>query len=243
MLAEPIDDTGIYVVDRTDYAEFAFRDEVANLFAVGKRRGDRLEDILADGERNEILIAHARVSLAGALNGGNDVVNEAGDASVYNGSRGDGAHRAALGVSQDDHERRVEMARAVLGRTDLIGVRDISCDAHDKQVTDASVEQALKRNARVGAADDGRHRRLSGAGLEDSVHARVRVLRRSSDEARVAFFEGSEDLVGGWRNGAWGGDGGGADCEGGHDADGEDDARLRRHRELRKACECALRLC
>ena len=181
--------------------------------------------------------------MAGALDGGNNVVDEAGDASVYNGARGDGAHRAALGVSQDDHERRVQMAGAVLGRTDLVGVRDISCDAHDEQVTDASVEQALKRNARVGAADDGRHRRLSGAGLDDAVNARVRVLRRSSDEARVAFFEGGEDFVGGWRNGAWGGDGGGADCEGGQDADGEDDAGLQRHNELRKVCEFALRLC
>ena len=82
VLAEPIDDTGVDVVDGADYAEFAFSDAVADLLAVGERRGDRLEDILADGERNEILVAHARVGVAGALDGGNDVVDEAGDASV-----------------------------------------------------------------------------------------------------------------------------------------------------------------
>ena len=125
------------------------------------------------------------------------------------------------------------MACPVFGRADLVSVRDISCDAHDEKVTDASVEQALKRNARVGAADDGRHRRLSRAGLNDAVHARVRVLRRSGDEAGVAFFEGGQDFVGGWSDGAWGGEGavggegGGGDCKRGHDGEGEDDAGLR----------------
>ena len=119
------------------------------------------------------------------------------------------------------------MACPVFGRADLVGVRDISCDAHDEKVTDASVEQALKRNARVGAADDGRHRRLSRAGLNDAVHARVRVLRRSCDEAGVAFFERGEDFVSGWTDGAWDGEGDGGHREGGHDAQGEDDAGLR----------------
>ena len=197
MLAKPVDGARVDVVHRTDHTELVLLHEATHRLAVRKRRCDRLEHILAHCERNDVLVGDARMRMARALDGGNDVVDERGDAAVDDRTRCDGVHGAALRMAEHDQDGRLEVPGAVLDRADLIDVGDIACDADDEDVADALVEHALKRHARVGAAEDRDHRRLAGAGLDDAGDPGVRVLRGSRDKSRVARLEFGDDFIGG----------------------------------------------
>ena len=68
------------------------------------------------------------------------------------------ADRAARVVAEHDDEREVEHADAELERAEHAGVDDVAGRADDEEVAEALVEDDLRGDARVGAAEEDRER-------------------------------------------------------------------------------------
>jgi hypothetical protein len=99
-------------------------------------------------------------------------------------------------VSEDDNQRRAEHGRAVFDGAERGGVNEVAGISSDEKLADAMpAENQLRRNAAVGATDDGCSRRLvrrRGASLRGKVdRAELRVLHI----AFIARFQGVEGLV------------------------------------------------
>jgi hypothetical protein len=79
-------------------------------------------------------------------------------------------------MAEHDQERRAQHLGAVLDRAHGGGIHEVAGIAGDEQLAEPqAAEQQLRRNAAVGAADDGRPRRLMagdvGAPLGQLHHA------------------------------------------------------------------------
>ena len=211
VFAEPLDLAGGDIADGADDLEFAGAHFVEDFGAVLVEVVHGLPDVLGDGELCDGGFVGGGVVLAGAVDGGGDVVDEAGDLSVElsaGGCRGDGA---ALGVTHDDEEGRVEVADAVLDGAGFAVTGDITGDADDEDIADAAVEDAFDGEAGVGAGEDGDEGVLAGGGeVFAAAGLGVGGVGAVGDPAFVAFLKPGEGGVGiGGGVGLGGGFGGG----------------------------------
>jgi hypothetical protein len=100
-------------------------------------------------------------------------------------------------VTEHDHERRIEVPRAVFDRADLIDIRDIPRDAHDKQVADPLVKEQFDRRAGVCAGQNDRKRMLTiGEGVASTRLIGAGMLGAMRQISLTPIDESLERLIG-----------------------------------------------
>jgi hypothetical protein len=73
---------------------------------------------------------------------------------------------------------------------------DVTGHAHDEQVAETLVEDKLRWDARIGAAEDGGEWVLSRNDLDTSCRRLVRMNRLARDEASIAIHQILKGLIG-----------------------------------------------
>src|SRR6476646_3821110 len=153
-------------------------------------RLDELRAALVQGvgraDHREPAVGHPLADDRGALDDVADVA--AGQHPTLDGVHRR-AHRAAAVVAEDHDERDVEHADTELDRAQHAGVDDVAGGADDEQVAQALVEDDLRCDTRVAAAEHQRERLLHGGQAVASRDVLVGVLVAPRDEAGVAALE------------------------------------------------------
>jgi hypothetical protein len=108
-----------------------------------------------------------------------------------------GEDGAALRVAEHDDEPRAELLGGVLDAPDLRGRDDVPGDADDEEVAEPLIEDDLSGDARVGAAENDRVRRLLLRELGAALLAEERLEPADvGGEAGVAVLEALEGFEG-----------------------------------------------
>jgi hypothetical protein len=79
---------------------------------------------------------------------------------------------AALSVAQHHHQVRPELLCSKFHAADQRGGNYVAGHANDEKVAEALIEDDLDRYPRIGTAENGRERRLTGGQLEPARPAR-----------------------------------------------------------------------
>ena len=130
--------------------------------------------------------------------------DEFGDVAVDSGVFGDGFHRAAGFVAEDDEERGPEVVDAVFDGADLVGAGDVAGDADDEEITHALVEEGLDGDTGIGAGEKDREGGLAFGLFRAAGGVLTRVGGGAADVALVAFGEGGRGLLRSERGGCGG---------------------------------------
>ena len=96
-----------------------------------------------------------------------------------------GFHRATALVAQYDEERRTQVQACVLQGAHDLCRNHVAGDPHDEQFPEARVEDKLRRDARVAAAENRCVRALSARELGEDFFLYCREACFATDEARV----------------------------------------------------------
>ena len=126
-----------------------------------------------------------------------NVVDQLGDIALQGFAvalqpMGDGGHRPALGMSQHDEHRRVDMGQSIFDGPDFVGIADVARHANGEDIHQPGVENQFHRNPRIRAGDDRRNGMVGlilGSGLPASGRTGVRICRLSGIKAFVSLHQ------------------------------------------------------
>ena len=113
-----------------------------------------MPDVLRDGFGQGIL----RLRLLGQIDRRADRVDQHGEMARQDGiglhdvdRRPDGP---AIGMAQHEDQRSSQHLHAVFEAAEAVGVDEVAGDADDEQVAGTLIEDIVRRDPRIGAADD-----------------------------------------------------------------------------------------
>ena len=112
-----------------------------------------------------------------------------------------GADRAAAAVTEHHEERSLQVHAGVLQRAHDLRGDHVAGHADDEQLAEAGVEDELRRDARVAAAEDGRVRLLSLRQVGKNLFLHGRKARFAAHEPLVPLDEPRQRLISGHGHG------------------------------------------
>jgi len=131
--------------------------------------------------------------------GWSDGLDETGEVRVWGTSSlrraHRGLHRAAALVAENRHQGNLQLHEAVLDAAEHGGIDDVPGRPDHEQVSESLVEDDLRRDARVSAAENERERMLTGGDDRSPPRILVQVERPILDEALVPLEERSDGFL------------------------------------------------
>jgi hypothetical protein len=182
------------IVDAADDFQATVADAVGDFVAAAFEIVDGLEHIGLDGCGDQIGALELRLRLADAVDGFGQVDDQTVDILRDVLAFHDSGNGAALGMSQDHEQIRVEVFDGIFAGSDLVVIGDVTGNTDDEEVAETLIEDELRGDARIGAGEHDGARVLLGGELVEAPQVHMRMLGMPGSETDVAGNEIAEHV-------------------------------------------------